>query len=107
MKTLFLALLILGSAISTAQAQISQEWVARYASPTPYSDVPYAMTVDGDGHVYVTGATATTGADDWTTIKYNSAGDKEWLRNLDGGGSDAAVARKAGGGSTVDGDRRR
>ena len=50
-----LALLFLGLAISTAQAQVSQEWVARYASPTPYSDVPYAMTLDAAGNVYVTG----------------------------------------------------
>ena len=42
-------LLLLGLAISTAQAQVSQEWVARYASPTPYGDVPYAMTVDAAG----------------------------------------------------------
>jgi hypothetical protein len=41
----------------------------------------------------VTGTTATaTGANDWATIKYNSAGVQEWLRTLDGGGSDAAVA---------------
>jgi hypothetical protein len=40
MKTPFLALLILGSAISTAQAQVTQDWVARYAGPTPYSDIP-------------------------------------------------------------------
>jgi hypothetical protein len=92
MKTLLLALLILGSAVSTAQSQVSQEWVARYASPTPYSDVPYAMTLDAGGNVYVTGTTATTGANDWTTIKYNPAGAQEWLRTLDGGGSDAAVA---------------
>jgi len=94
MKTPFLALLILGSAISTAQAQVSQEWVARYASPTTYSDVPYAMTVDAAGHVYVTGTTATTGADNWATIKYNSAGIQEWLRPQDGGGNDAAFAIK-------------
>jgi hypothetical protein len=93
MKTPFLTLLILGGAISTAQAQVSQEWVARYASPTPYSDVPYAMTVDADGRAYVTGTTATaTGGNDWTTIKYDPAGAQEWLRTLDGGGSDAAVA---------------
>jgi hypothetical protein len=92
MKAPFLALLILGSVISTAQAQVTQEWEARYASPTPFSDIPYAMTVDALGHVYVTGTTATTGANDWTTIKYNSAGVQEWLRPLDGGGNDAAVA---------------
>jgi hypothetical protein len=93
MKTASMVLLLLGLAISTAQAQVSQEWVARYASATPYSDIPYAMTVDAGGHVYVTGTTATsTGANDWATIKYNSAGVQEWLRTLDGGGSDAAVA---------------
>ena len=92
MKTPLLALLLLGSAISTAHTQVTQEWVERYASPTPYSDVPYAMTVDAGGHVYVTGTTATAGANDWTTIKYNSAGVQEWLRPLDGGGNDAAVA---------------
>ncbi len=93
MKTPLLALLILGSAISTAEAQVTQEWVARYASATTYNDVPYAMTVDAEGHVYVTGTTATpTGGNDWATIKYNSAGDQVWLRTLDGGGSDAAFA---------------
>src|SRR5688572_24190266 len=95
MKTPFLAFLILACASSTAQAQVSQEWVARYASPTPYSDIPYAMTLDAGGNVYVTGTTATTGANDWTTIKYNPAGAQEWLRPLNGGGSDAAVAIKA------------
>ena len=94
MKTLSLVLLILGCAISTGHAQVSQEWVARYASATPYSDIPYAMTVAADGHVYVTGTVATAGANDWVTIRYNSAGVQEWLRTQDGGGSDAAVAIK-------------
>jgi hypothetical protein len=92
MKTPLLALLILGSAISTAEAQVSQEWVARYASATTYNDVANAMTVDDKG-IYVTGTTGTpTGGIDWATIKYNSAGEQEWLRTHDGGGSDNAVA---------------
>jgi Beta-propeller repeat len=101
MKTPSLVLLLLGLTISTAPAQVSQEWVARYASPTPYSDIPYAMTVDAAGHVYVTGATATAGSDNWGTIKYNSAGDQEWLRTTDGGGNDAAVAIKTDGAGNV------
>jgi hypothetical protein len=92
MKTPFLALVILGFAISTAQAQVTEEWVARYAGPTPWNDVPYAMTVDGAGNVYVTGTTATAGSNDWTTIKYDAAGAQEWLRTLNGGGNDAAFA---------------
>lgn len=92
MKTPFLALLILGSAISTVHAQASEEWAARYASPTPFGDTPYAMTVDAAGNIYVTGTTATTGANDCTTIKYNSAGAQEWLRTLNLGGSNTGVA---------------
>jgi len=92
MKTPPLALLILALAISTAHAQVSQEWVVRYASPTSWSDIPYAMTVDAAGHVYVTGTSATAGANDWGTIKYDPSGAQEWLRTLDGGGNDAAVA---------------
>ncbi len=92
MKTPLLALLILGSAIATAHAQVTQEWVARFASPTPYNDVPYAMTVDSDGHVCVTGTTATSGSNDWTTIKYDPSGAPEWVRPLNGGGNDAAFA---------------
>lgn len=88
-------ILILGLVISTAHAQVSEEWVARYASATSWNDIPYAMTVDAAGHVYVTGTTATSsGGNDWATIKYNAAGVQQWLRTLDGGGSDAAVAIK-------------
>ena len=94
MKTPSLVLLVLGLATSTAQAQVSQEWVARYASPTSWSDIPYAMTVDATGHVYVTGTAATAGSNDWATIKYDPAGAQEWLRATDGGGNDAAAAIK-------------
>ena len=93
MKAPSLVLLLLGIAVSTAQAQVSQEWVARYASATPYNDVAYAMTVDAAGFVYVTGTTGTaSGGHDWATIKYNSAGVQQWLRTQDGGGNDAAFA---------------
>jgi hypothetical protein len=92
MKTPSLVLLLLSLAISTAHAQVSVEWVARYASPTPWNDIPYAMALDAAGHVYVTGTAATAGANDWATIKYSSAGGEEWLRTTDGGGNDAAAA---------------
>jgi len=91
MKTSLMALLLC-FAVSTSHAQVTQEWVARFASPTPYNDVPYAMTVDAGGHVYVTGTTATTGSNDWTTIKYGPAGAALWTRTLNGGGNDAAFA---------------
>jgi beta-propeller repeat-containing protein len=101
MKTPSLVLLLLGLTVATAQAQVSQEWVARYASPTSFSDVPYAMTVDAAGHVHVTGTTATAGSDNWGTIKYDPAGAQEWLRTTDGGGNDAAVAIETDGSGNV------
>lgn len=95
-RTSAMVLLFLGLATSTGQAQVTQEWVARHASPTPYSDIAYAMTVDAAGNAYVTGTAATvTGGHDWVTIKYNSAGVQQWARTQDGGGNDAAFAIKA------------
>lgn len=92
MKTPALVLPILVLAISTAHAQVSEEWVQRYASPTSFSDIPYAMTVDAEGHIIVTGTGATAGSNDWATIKYDPTGAQEWFRTLDGGGNDAASA---------------
>jgi uncharacterized delta-60 repeat protein len=92
MKTPSLILLMAGFALSPAHAQVSPEWVARYASPTSWADVPYAMTVDAAGHAYVTGTVATSGSNDWATIKYDAAGGQVWLRQLNGGGNDAAFA---------------
>jgi len=93
MKTPLILLVLALVPTSTARAQVLQEWVARYASPTSWSDVPYAIASDAVGNVYVTGTTATaSGGDDWATIKYNSAGVQQWLRTQNGGGNDAAVA---------------
>ncbi len=71
----------------------SQQWVQRYNGPGNSLDEAKAVCVDHSRNVYVTGRTydATT-SDDYTTIKYNAAGDEKWVRryNGPGGGFDEA-----------------
>ncbi len=63
-------------------------WVNRWTSPGAESDWAYALTVDNEGRVYVTGKTNNAGTeDDWTTIKYKANGDTAWVRNFANPGS--------------------
>jgi uncharacterized delta-60 repeat protein len=72
-----------------------QQWVARYNGPGNGTDAAYAMAVDGSGNVYITGASiGTTFPDfDYATIKYNSAGEQQWVAryNSPGNGDDGAT----------------
>ena len=72
-----------------------EEWVARYNGPGNGTDAAYAMAVDGSGNVYVTGTSVgTTFPDfDYATIKYNSAGQEQWVAryNSPGNGDDGAT----------------
>jgi uncharacterized delta-60 repeat protein len=55
-------------------------WVRRYDSQFHKGEQAYAITVDNNGNVYVTGSSAGDSALDYATIKYNSAGDTVWVR---------------------------
>jgi uncharacterized delta-60 repeat protein len=58
-----------------------QQWVARYNSPGNGTDQAFRVIVDGSGNVYVTGYSyfGPDADNDYVTIKYNSAGKREWL----------------------------
>ena len=60
-------------------------WVRKYNGPGNLQDKALAITVDGYGNAYVTGASMgdTTGYD-YATIKYHSNGDTAWLRRYNG-----------------------
>jgi hypothetical protein len=59
----------------TPAAGVYEAWVARYNGPGNGEDEANAITVDTSGNVYVTGYGWGSGtARDYTTIKYNSAG---------------------------------
>ncbi|MFA5032656.1 MAG: SBBP repeat-containing protein, partial [bacterium] len=62
-------------------------WVRRYNGPKNTADEAYAIAVDKNGNVYVTGRSCGIGTDyDYATIKYNSAGSEMWVRRYDRGG---------------------
>ncbi|MEO0282425.1 MAG: SBBP repeat-containing protein [candidate division WOR-3 bacterium] len=64
-------------------------WVRRYNGPADTIDVAYAIAVDADSNVYVTGKSYGSGTHhyDYATIKYNSAGDTVWVRRYNGPGN--------------------
>src|SRR5207253_8230246 len=84
-----------------------EQWVTRYDGPENYTDQATAIAVDLAGNVYVTGASSSNaGGLDYTTIKYNSAGQQQWVARYDGFGDDdvaTAIAIDASGSVYVTG----
>jgi uncharacterized delta-60 repeat protein len=63
---------------------LPEAWVARYSGPE-YQDEARAMAVDSSGNVYVTGSSWGSGTfTDYATVKYNSAGQQQWVARHDG-----------------------
>ena len=64
-----------------------QEWVAYYDGPGNSKDMSMAISIDSWGNVYVTGFSMGAGwfsNSDYATIKYNSAGEQQWVARYDG-----------------------
>jgi uncharacterized delta-60 repeat protein len=62
-----------------------EQWITQYHGPTNEPDAANAIAVDTSGNVYVTGASSRPPiGSDYTTIKYNSAGQEEWVARYHG-----------------------
>jgi len=65
-----------------------EQWVARYNGPANGSDTPKGVAVDSSGNVYVTGGSAGSGGYfDYATVKYDSAGQEQWVARYNGPGN--------------------
>lgn len=63
-------------------------WTRTYNGPGSVSDEIYAMAVDGNENVYVTGRSFNASYNgDYLTIKYKSNGDTAWVRRYNGSGN--------------------
>jgi hypothetical protein len=66
-----------------------QQWVAAYDGPGNSFDEANALTVDAAGNVYVTGGSRVNFfiPEDFATVKYNTAGEQQWVARYDGPGN--------------------
>ncbi len=69
-------------------SQVDTAWIRRYNGLGDTLDYAYAIALDRQGNVYVTGHSWGLGTmNDYTTIKYNSNGDTLWVRRYNGTGN--------------------
>ncbi len=76
------------SAASTSYSQVTQEWVQIYNGTGNGLDIAFSVVVDNLGNVYVAGnSPGSMSANDITTIKYDSAGQQQWVQRYNGPGN--------------------
>jgi hypothetical protein len=77
----------------TPSGTVQEAWVVRYDGPVHSADSANAIAVDNSGNVYVTGGGTVSGLPpDYVTIKYDSAGQQQWLASFNGGENTAEFA---------------
>ncbi|MBD3160750.1 MAG: T9SS type A sorting domain-containing protein [Candidatus Eisenbacteria bacterium] len=62
----------------------NEVWVARYDGPASSDDFATDVVADGEGAVYVTGASAGADSADIATVKYDADGTEVWVARYNG-----------------------
>lgn len=72
-----------------------QQWIAIYNGPGNGADYSNDIGIDRTGNVYVTGYSdgGIVTFSDYSTIKYNSAGEQQWVQRYNGRGSSDDYAK--------------
>jgi len=70
-----------------------QQWLADFSGGNNTANFASAIALDSSGNVYVTGMGCGYGNDsDYATVKYNSAGEQQWVARYDGPGHNLDTA---------------
>ena len=75
---------------SLSGSGVIEEWVAKYNGPANYNDWAFAIALDPEGNVYVTGGSCSYGSMfhyDYATVKYDSSGNELWVARYNGPGN--------------------
>lgn len=81
------SLILIFSVSIFAEQEPEQRWVGRYDGLAHSIDKASALAIDNAGNVYVTGGSWTgssSTSSDYTTVKYNSAGNQLWAARYNG-----------------------
>ena len=69
-------------------ASVTEAWVRRYNGPGNGADSAYALALDSQGNVYVTGESTGSGTNyDYATRKYSPSGQLLWAKRYNGPGN--------------------
>jgi uncharacterized delta-60 repeat protein len=72
----------------------TMQWVARYRGKGLGDNQAYAVAVDGSGNAYVTGRSCEKNNNyNYATLKYNSAGVRQWISSYNGTGNSTDEAK--------------
>lgn len=70
----------------------NQQWARTYNGPGNNTDKAYAIVVDNNDNVIITGESTSSTAEDYATVKYDQNGNEKWSRRYNGPGNNSDKA---------------